>query len=392
MKKLLLLTLSALFAIPTFADLGGDGYYRVQNAYTKRYAYLLDDKGKIDTVSTSADVGALELYLGFSKASSDPSTIFYIDKAENAGSGSYYDIASQGTSIYGFIGEYLKIIKGKVYDGQQAYYAYATKSAGSKYLGDLRKDMTVEKGLTTLEATGDARLWYIHPVDASSSESYFGVDARLEADGKYYYPFFAGFPYTAYSSGVKFYYVYEVDSYNGVAVMKEVTGTVPAGKAVIVECEHPLPTDNRLNIGVSGSVADMSDSMLKGVYFDNDTNNANHYNRTPYNKQTMRLLEVKDGKLNFGVSEDEFLPRNEAYLQLTESKQYDVADYKLMTSEDYEREYAAVDVIPVSTVVDVYSLDGRLLKSSVAKSNVSELGKGLYILKGAGSSEKMIVR
>ncbi len=61
MKKLLLLTISALVSLPSFADLGGDGYYRVQNAHTKRYAYLLDDKGKIDTVSTSADVGAIEL-------------------------------------------------------------------------------------------------------------------------------------------------------------------------------------------------------------------------------------------------------------------------------------------------------------------------------------------
>ncbi len=222
MKKLLLLTISALVSLPSFADLGGDGYYRVQNAHTKRYAYLLDDKGKIDTVSTSADVGAIELYLGFSKACSDPSTIFYIDRAENAGSGSYYDIAAQGTSIHGVIGEYLKIIKGKVLDGEQAYYAYASKSGGTKYLGDLRKDMTAEKGLTTVEATGDARLWYIDPVDASSDDSYFGILPTIEADGKYYYPLFAGFPYTAYSKGVNFLYVFYADYSNDSAVVKEV--------------------------------------------------------------------------------------------------------------------------------------------------------------------------
>lgn len=389
MRKILLIFFLAVFSVTAFAELDGNGYYRVQNAYTKRYAYLVDDKGKIDTVSTSVDVGALELYLNFLRASSDPSTIFYISKAENAGSGSYYDIGAQGTSLHGFLNEYLKIIKAKSYDGEQSYYAYASKSGMSKYLGDRRVDMNEEKGISTSEATKDSRLWYIRRPDASSDE-YFGIAPTLTANGKYYYPLFAGFPFSAYSEGIKFYYVDRVDSYNGVAVIKEAEGTIPAGKAVIVECSNPLATDNRLNVGAGGSMASLEGSMLKGVYFDNPV--FLHYNRTPYDKQSMRTLSVVNGKLTFVVGEDEFLPRNQAYLQLSDENQYATANYTLMTESDYENEYAAVGIIPESDSVDVFSLDGRLLKSAISKSDVSSLGKGLYILKGKSKSEKFIVR
>lgn len=387
MKKIILLLFVSIFALTALADLNGNGYYRVQNAYTKRYAYLLDNTGHMDSHSTSADVGALELYLDFSRASSDPATVFYI---ESAGSGSYYDISGQGTSIHGFLNEYLRIIKGKQYDGQQAYYAYASKSGMTKYLGDRRVDMTRDKGLASVDATGDSRLWYIEPLDASSSDDYFGIAPTLKAGGKHYYPFFAGFPFSAYSKGMKFYYVSYIDYVNGIAVMKEVDGTVPAGQAVIVECEHPLASDNRLNIGASGTQASLDGNRLKGVYFDNSS--STHYNRTPFDKRTMRVLKVVDGKLTFAVGDDDFLPRNQAYLQLTWEPQYDVDNYTFMTLEDYNKKFAAVDMVPESDVVDVYGVDGRIIRSGIAKSEVSDFGPGLYILVCDGKSQKLIVR
>ena len=157
------------------AELNGNGYYRVQNALTKRYAYLFDDKGKIDTTATTADVQALQLFSGFLRASSDPSTIFYIS---NAG-GSNYDIAGQGTSVHGFLKEYLHILSGKKYDGVQSYYIYASKSGGTKYLGDIDTNKDVEHGLASAEATKDTRLWYFNPLDAASEDSYFGIAPTL---------------------------------------------------------------------------------------------------------------------------------------------------------------------------------------------------------------------
>ncbi len=120
--------------------------------------------------------------------------------------------------------------------------------------------------------------------------------------------------------------------------------------------------------------------MLKGVYFDNPLNNK-HYNRTAFDKETMRVLGVaQDGRVAFVRGNYEFIPRNQAYLQLTDPAQYGTDEFILMTSEQRDAEFAAVAVLPVSASVDVYSLDGRLLKSGVAKSEVSSLGKGLYIL------------
>lgn len=377
--------------LPAMAELEGDGYYRVQNALTKRYAYLLDNRGSLNASTSSVDVQAIELYLGFTKASSDPSTIFYINKV-SSGSKYEYDIAGQGTSLHAFLGEYMKVMSGKTIDGQQAYYASGTKSTLTKYLGDIRSDNSMEKGLASADASGDQRLWYIDPVVADSSDSYFGVAPTLTCNGKYYYPMFAGFPYDAYSEGIKFYTVTRINPWaeEPAVGLKEVTGVIPAGTPVIIECSNPLPTDNRLNVGPQGSSADVNGNLMKGVYFENY--GKIHNNLTAYNKQTMRILTVKDGNLVFDVADIDYLPRNQAYLQLTSDGQYGVESYKVVSEEEFNAEYDAVDVIEASTSVDVYGLDGRLVKAGMAKEEVPSLGKGLYILRSGNASEKLIVR
>ncbi len=392
MKKLLLTAIIASSSFMAMAELEGNGYYRVENAVTKRYAYLVDNKGSINAGAATVDVQALELYLGFSKASSDPATIFYLTKIDSSRSKNDYDIAAPGTSLHSFLNEYIKIKEGKVIDGQQSYYAYGTSSAGAKYLGDRRSDPEAEKGLASADAGGDNRLWYILPVKADSSDSYFGVAPSLECNGKYYYPMFAGFPYDAYSEGIKFYTITRINPWSDEPAvgLKELKGVVPAGTPVIIECSKPLPSDNRLNVGPSGEAADIQGNMLKGVYFDND--DAVHYNRTAYDKKTMRMLTVKNGKLVFDVTDIDFLPRNQAYLQLSTEAQFGVESYEVVTEEEYESKYSGVVEIGDSSVVDVYTLDGRLIGSGLQKEAVSSLGKGLYILRRGSSSEKLIVR
>lgn len=333
MRKLLqsvIIAAASLSAVSAMADLNGSGYYRVQNAVSKRYAYLLDDKGYIDKRSTSADVRAIELYTGFLRASSDPATVLYLDNIE----GSQYDVAGQGTSLHQFLDLYMKLSAGKQYDGQQAYYAYGNASGLSKYLGDYFADRDGEEGLASVEATGDARLWYIHPMVTDSSDAYFGVAPTLTAGGKYYYPLFTGFPYSTASAGMKMYIVAKIDGYNGVAVIKEVNGVIPSGCAVIVECSNPLAVDNRMNVGSNGSAADVSGNALKGVYFNNC--NTNHVNQTVYDKASMRLLAVKDGKLVFETSDFEFVPRNQAYLYLPDASMHGISEYKVMTESEYQ--------------------------------------------------------
>ena len=107
MKRLLLYAILAACALPTLADINGNGYYRVQNAFTKRYAYLLDNKGSWSISSSTADVGALGLYSNEERVFSDPSGVFYVESAPQGNN--FYDIAGQGTSIHGFMNEYVNI-------------------------------------------------------------------------------------------------------------------------------------------------------------------------------------------------------------------------------------------------------------------------------------------
>lgn len=328
MKKFLLAALLTCSAMSMMADLNGDAYYRVQNAVTKRYAYLLDDKGSVDYATTSADVNALHLYSGFLRASSDPSTVFYFESK----GGKDYNVTGQGASLYNLFGQYMKVLKTKQYDGKQGYMLYAEKNGLIKYLGDLRADDSNEKGSPSVQATGDRRIWYIDDL-ASSGSNYFGVKPTLNVGGKYYQPFYAGFPFTPYSSGVKAYIVSRIVPSMGVVVISEVTGKIPVGTPVIMECANALAADNRLTIGPSGNGADVSSNKLMGVYFDNDAQL--HYNRTPYDKTSMRSLVVKDGKLKFVVGNYDFCPRNEAILKLPDAASQAIQEYDVMTETDY---------------------------------------------------------
>ncbi len=125
----------AFTALPTMAKLAGDGYYRVQAALTKRYAYLTDNKGSYNMATTSADVGALQLFMDPETVVSDPAAVFYIESAPQGNH--YYNICGQGTSIYKFIELYLKIYEDKTpFDGETTYSIYASKSGLVKYIGD----------------------------------------------------------------------------------------------------------------------------------------------------------------------------------------------------------------------------------------------------------------
>lgn len=392
MNKLLLFATTALLASSALAELPSDGYYRVQNAYTKRFAYLLDDKGTID--DATIDVRALQLYKESPELYSDPASVFYIQHATS--NPNNYDIYAQGTSIHGFLNRYIQIVEVRTpYDGRDAYFLYGTDSGVAKYLGDIRSDMDDELGLASSEAKGDDRKWYFDAIDATS-DMYFGVAPSLEADGKFYYPFFAGFPFSAYSDGLKFYTITDLDKRGG-AIISEIKGTVPAGTPVIVECGSKEVSGNRLVIGGNADAGAGAGNLLKGVYFNNPS--FNHNNQTPFDKESMRLLGIKDGKLAFVEGDIDFLPRNQAYLQLTDPDLYAVKDFLVITEEERETlpeipddPGDVVGIIAASSVVDVYSLDGSLVKAGLYKSDVNALGKGLYILRSGSSTEKCIVR
>ena len=80
MKRFLLIFLSFLSIQVSFANFQGDGYYRVKNVASERYITVRDNKGSVNPTTTSADLGAVELYKGFDNVVSDPGSILYISE------------------------------------------------------------------------------------------------------------------------------------------------------------------------------------------------------------------------------------------------------------------------------------------------------------------------
>ncbi|MGN1246613.1 MAG: Ig-like domain-containing protein [Muribaculaceae bacterium] len=321
MRLKLILAILLLAQASAYAELNGDGYYRVQNFKTQRYVYVTDNKGRLDYATTSADMGAIELWLGFEKASTDPATVCYVKHI----SGSQYDIQSQGTGIYEIISTYVKLYK--LSNG--TYYAYGEKGGMTKYLGDGEKG-DCDEGVMSGETTGDYRKWWIKPID--TDDNYFGVKTDLSVGGKHYRAFYTEFPYSFASSGMKAYYVSKVD--NGMAVMKEITDGVPGETPVFIETSSNQPKECKLNIGAATG-ATPSDNKLTGVYF-NTHNGSAHSNYVAYNANTMRVLgKTSDGKLGFVTAVLDYIPANSCYLKVESGSP---AELKLVTEEEYEEE------------------------------------------------------
>lgn len=348
MKKFLL-TIAVLFAsLPVLAQLSGDGYYRVQNYMSKRYVYITDDKGKLNYATTSADMYAIQLWKDFEKASCDPATVCYIKNVD----GVKYDIQAQGTGIYNIVEAYVRL---RASNG--VYYAYASKEGITKYLGDGEQADT-ERGVMSDGTSGDWRKWYIVPINLNDGQ-YFGVKPVMQNGGNYYTSYYTSFPYSFASSGMKAMYVAKIGY--GMAVVKEISGVVPAATPVILQCSSDKPVNNKLNIGGTGTA--VSGNMLKGVYFNNPMKT--HYNRVAYDAKTMRMLGVmSDGSLGFVTSSIDFVPANNAYLSVPEGTP---AELKIVTEQEYN-DYVAK--LPQSISLDNTSLsltegDNMVLKATI---------------------------
>ena len=293
-KRSLLTILVCSIVLTSYAQFNGDGYYRIKNVGSERYITVRDNRGSVNVATTSADMGAVELYKGFENVVSDPSSILYIDQTSSG-----YKFHAQGTDTYEIIGYYLNLSKNS--DG--SYKAYLGNSMMVMYLGD-RVTSSALKGSLSTNAKGTNRDWYILPFNASGNDNYFGLTPEVKAGDDYYASFYASFPFTILSENLKVYYIDKVEG--DVAVYKEVAdGKVPASTPVFVKCVSDNPADNRIDI-VASDVT-VSGNKLDGVYFDNSSNA--HYNRTAYNANTMRVLgSTADGKLAYIKADYEFLP------------------------------------------------------------------------------------
>ena len=320
MKRSFLIVVGLLAFFNSFAQLNGDGYYRIRNLGSQRYIIVTDNRGSIDISSASADLGAVKLLRNFSNVVSDPGSILYVNEVNGQ-----YRFCSQGTDTHEIIGYDLKLKKTS--DG--SYLAYQEDFV-RMYLCD-GETWDVDEGImSTKSTTTTHRNWEIIPL-SSGNDNFFGITPECSDGDKYYYTaFYASFPFTFASSGMVAYYVSQVE--NGVAVLSEVTDNmVPASMPVIIKTASAEPADNRLNIAAN-SATKPADNKLGGVYFHNTSKK--HNNLTPYNPETMRLLgTTSKGKLGFVKASVEYLPANQAYLNVPAGTPDEL---ELMTRAEYE--------------------------------------------------------
>jgi hypothetical protein len=333
MKKSLFACLALLSGISSFAQLNGDGYYRLQNYMSTRYAYVVNNKGKINVATTSADLSSIALWSDESKALADPSTIIYIKQIE----GNKYNLIAQGTSMYDIISHYLQIKD----NGNGTYKAYAEQSGMVIYIGDAEQS-EYGKGTLATNTKDRWRDWYIKPVD-NGDASYLGIKPDVQANGKYYKSYYASFPFTILSSDVKAYYITKVSDTE--AAYKQIdSDKVPAATPVFFECESSDQAENRL-MPITDNIASISGNILTGVYFDFASGSSEKRNQVTYDSKTMRILgTMSDGSLGFITATDiTTIPANTVYITVAETA---AAEIKLVTEEDFGKNDTPVEPDP----------------------------------------------
>lgn len=327
MKKTLILSLALCVAIPAMADLDGNGFYRVQNMKTKRYVSVVDDKGSVDFVATSADLQAITLQKNFDAISHDAGSVLYIEQI-----GDVYNISAQGTSVYQIIDHYVHLIQNGTSDGQKVYMAYGVYDGVTRYLGD-SETMGIDIGNMSITTTGDYRKWFIKPISADG-DNYFGAVPGAKATAGEHQGLFTtlytSFPYSAYTEGLKFYTIDKFGPW-GQVTLKEIKGVVNSNTPVIIKCVGESSSDNRLNVGGKGESVTFN-SNLKGVLFNCDKG-GKHNNRVKYDFDTMRVLGVcEDGSLGFIQYNVEYIPANTAYLVVPANSP---SEFKIVTEEAF---------------------------------------------------------
>lgn len=366
-----------------------DGYYRVQNANSGRYIYIMDNTGYLNFQATTAELGALELWMGYERAIPDPATVVYV-KLMNS-NGREFDIQSQGTGVYSIINYPVTI-----YKQGDAYLIYGSNSGIVRYIGDGATNLNLEQGAISSTGSGKTCRWYFHAM-TTDDDNYFGVQPEYTAADGYYTTLYADFPFSFAGEGCKAYAVTRCG--NGKVGVKEIEGVVPAGTPVIIRTASNAMADNRLVLG--GSADAVADNMLSGVYFHNTT--VKHRNLTPNNRATMRVLGIcDDGSLGFVPYNGDNLPRNRAYLVVPEDTPEQL---KIVSEEEFDAtgiENITTGKTPVyaldgltltfrgSGQARIYGVDGHLVDTVDANAAVNLPHAGFYILATAEGSAKIM--
>ena len=380
-KRLFLLLLGCATMIGAQAQLSGAGYYRVKNVSSGRYMSLSDNQSRgVDFNSCTADCGAMQTSKIMDNIYSDPGSIFYLDHID----GVSYNVVGQGTSLHDIINYYIYI------SPVGSYYKIYQEQKGQRVtLSDLDD---VEEDESYVATTGGKTTWYITPLN--TTDNYIGVKPTISVGDKHYAAVFAGYPYTL-GTGMKAYYINKVIENEGVVIIKELTGTIPAKTPVLIECSSTDISKNQIT-PVLNSDAVPSDNLAMGVYFCLGDRWSAHYNSTKFDPSTMRVLSLNTyGNLAVSTSTQNLktvmiepkgadgkhltitaIPANSWYIPVSSSAP---SELKLVTAEQYATGIKDITVKPAS-LYNVYTLEGVQIKKNAT--SISDLHPGIYIING----------
>lgn len=380
-KRLFLLLLGCATMLGAQAQLSGAGYYRVKNVSSGRYMSLSDNQSRgVDFNSCTADCGAMQTSKIMDNIYSDPGSIFYLDHID----GVSYNVVGQGTSLHDIINYYIYI------SPVGSYYKIYQEQKGQRVtLSDFDD---VEEDESYVATTGGKTTWYITPLN--TTDNYIGVKPTISVGDKHYAAVFAGYPYTL-GTGMKAYYINKVIENEGVVIIKELTGTIPAKTPVLIECSSTDISKNQIT-PVLNSDAVPSDNLAMGVYFCLGDRWSAHYNSTKFDPSTMRVLSLNTyGNLAVSTSTQNLktvmieprgadgkhltvtaIPANSWYIPVSSSAP---SELKLVTAEQYATGIKDITVKPAS-LYNVYTLEGVQIKKNAT--SISDLHPGIYIING----------
>lgn len=383
-KKILIIALACVSGLTAHAQLNGDGFYRIQNVKTGRYMTLCDRHSRgANGHTTTVDAGALQTKKPWSDIESDPGSVFYIQKVNS----SEYNILGQGIDMHQLINYYIRI---ESKNGGASYKLWQTDNSTKLYLSDENSENEGKDYSFVKTAGADTRDWKIIPLN-NNGDNHLGLTPTIKANnGKYYTTYFAGFPYSLQSNGLKAYTISTLNVGKGMVGYKEIDGDIPANTPVLIECNSAEGKDNLIQPLLSTTNKVSGNNVLTGVYFSVSDWISGHYNYVAFNAASQRILSTNAaGELVFNTSDENMvtlenekdnyklikvIPHNTAYIAVSAN-----TPTELKVADEITAGVSNI-TIDANKTGDIYTLTGIKVRKNAT--STEGLPQGIYIFNG----------
>lgn len=338
MNKIYAILFLSLFAsLSASAQLSGNGYYRIKNKATGKYATLASDEMSYQKVVDG--IGGSNLFSDTDMRGRTPknptsngayptviakmgcylkndirqvddgalntASVFYLEK-----NGSQYNLKGEGTDLkkittgnytasitVDFPGFYTNIKS----VGNNLYNIYipvsasttvtiiipikATITVGDYYFCDNAGTFGVEKDASAK----DEAQWYIEPATTFNVKP---LEKVKDKAGHYYTTLCVDFPFSIPSAGSTVLAAYTVTGKDaeGNAVLNKLSGVIPGGTPVVLECSSANEATNILNIETTTTPANKSCANDKAVSSDGNYLQGRYFNAPTATYQYMNYL------------------------------------------------------------------------------------------------------